>query len=350
MNIPLPDPFSTSLMKGLTLGGSLSDNIVKNQLEQSRNAETHANNQELRKQSQLNHLLDIQKYHSDLSNQAKELAIRAQAARDAHEKITREMDPNFKAQQFQALSQALNGIGNTDQNVITQQANGQNLSYSPMNQGSAQVSPPSREQIKSAFTPEMAKRIAIKEAFGIDPGESNEEKLKLVEDEARARSKAVQESSGALMPTKTITSQNQKVIQSAQNLMPTLDSLIKGEHAYGRSDFWPIAANKKADYDATTGKIIDQLVSVFNLPSTDKSTNLVETLVRRHPYESYDAYLERLKGLKADILDRAENAKNNLVNRTVDTNGIDTSEGSNPEDEDASSRTNEELLKIVAGE
>ena len=121
-------------------------------------------------------------------------------------------------------------------------------------------------------------------------------------------------------PTNTVLTQNQQAIQGIDTVLPMLDDLINdSSKVYGKYDFSP---SKKAAYNAKTSGMIDTLVAAQSLPKVQASIDLVEQQIRRATNEDDAAYIERLKDLKKDLVNRRGKAQLVIKNRKVNTDAL----------------------------
>jgi hypothetical protein len=180
----------------------------------------------------------------------------------------------------------------------------------------------------------------FKELFGYDPlatSQTPEEKENAALDLFKKKEDIKKESKGGENPTNTVLTQNQQALQGINTVLPMLDDIINNKSKiFGRWDFDP---SKKAAYNAKTSAMIDTLIAAQSLPKVQASIDLVEQQIRRATNEGDDAYIERLKELKKDLVARRIRAQNVLKSRKVDT--------STPED--FKSMTDEELHHIAGG-
>lgn len=120
---------------------------------------------------------------------------------------------------------------------------------------------------------------------------------------AIAQKKGGQGLIGGDVPTKAFITQNQKLVQSVDNTLPMIDSLIN-EPGPGQLIGKYKHPDEQARYKAKTSTIIDSLVSALNLPKTNESLELASNLVKQGKVESRDAYIKRLSDLKRELQER----------------------------------------------
>ncbi len=223
--------------------------------------------------------------------------------------------------------------------------------FSPDGMQEAQQAPPQQIQQRApqgqggmnfdALRQNPMLRGFFKHKFGFDPlaaaPQTPEDKQAAQLDLFRQKEELKKQNKGGETPTNTVLTQNQQAIQGIDTVLPKLDDLIKNpQKVYGPTDFSP---SKKAAYNANTSGMIDTLVAAQSLPKVQASIDLVEQQIRRHTNESTDAYINRLKDLKQDLINRRNISKSVVKNRKVNTESA----------EDFSNMSEEELHRIAGG-
>lgn len=112
---------------------------------------------------------------------------------------------------------------------------------------------------------------------------------------------------GPNKPTTSTLTQNQSVIQGADNIVPIIDNLLKGNIPNQITGQYT-SPNVNADYEADVITIAEGLMAVRNLPQTEATLNKMMKVAGRQPLESEAAYKKRLIKLKEEILNRKKKA------------------------------------------
>jgi len=112
--------------------------------------------------------------------------------------------------------------------------------------------------------------------------------------------------------TKAIVTAQQKVIIGVDTAMPSIDELIKlaeeNKVPYQGLGINHLSPNEQANYNAISDQVVEPLLGSFALSSTDHNAKVVSSQIKRQPYETKDAYISRLKKLKADLKARRKYA------------------------------------------
>lgn len=116
--------------------------------------------------------------------------------------------------------------------------------------------------------------------------------------------------------TDKVLSQNQEAVQGIDASIPIIDDILEDKDLPGITNFSP---SKKAAYNAKTGAIIDKLIAAMGLPKVKDSIEMVEQQIRRQSWESVDAYKDRLRTMRNDLLARRKMATDTLQTRKVST-------------------------------
>lgn len=116
--------------------------------------------------------------------------------------------------------------------------------------------------------------------------------------------------------TRGFLTQNQKVIQAIDNVLPKIEELVEQDVPYQNPIYLgglPAARigspQRMADYEAKVASITDTLVGALSLPNTNESLHLVSTMISKQPNEGDKAYHKRLESLIEDLVKRRENAE-----------------------------------------
>lgn len=99
--------------------------------------------------------------------------------------------------------------------------------------------------------------------------------------------------------TPTVTA-NKKVIQAIDNVMPLISEL-KEMHEPGQFVGKYTSPNQQAKYLSKVNEIKDSLAAALKLPQTNEGIKVIETIVGRHPFETSNAYHNRLIELEKDL-------------------------------------------------
>lgn len=240
-------------------------------------------------------------------NRASQLfPLQLQAMKDAHMKAS----PDFQAQQFKAMVNALGGG----------EINEESMKKNPMLRG------------------------FFKSKFGFDPlanaPQTPEEKETAALDLFKKKEDIKANRKGGDNPTNTILTQNQQAAQAIDTVLPMIDEFINNpDKVYGLTDF---SRSKKASYEAKTGGMIDTLIAAQTLPKVQASIDLVEKQIRRQTGESVDDYIKRLGEFKSDLLNRRDKSQSVIQSRKVNTSPM-------KESNDYSKMSDAELLRIAGG-
>ncbi|CAB4151369.1 hypothetical protein UFOVP685_10 [uncultured Caudovirales phage] len=336
--IPLPGNMIDTLMNGVKTGSSLYSGIMHPILEREKQKQAEA------------HFQEQLKLHKAAAGRA------AQAAADAHKK----MDPMYEINQFKALQDFITGGGQIEgQPGGAMPGAQQPQPTQEMGQGMGMFSP---EGMQQAQQPQQAPQASpqgapgmnfdmlrqnpmlrgfFKHKFGYDPlaaaAQTPEDKQAASLNLFKQKEDIKKQSKGGDIPTNTVLTQNQQALQGIKTVLPMLDELINNpKSVYGPTDFSP---SKKAAYNAKTSGMIDTLVAAQSLPKVQASIDLVEQQIRRGTNESTANYINRLKELRKDLVNRKGRAKDVLSNRKVNTS----------DDDDFSQMSDDELRKIAGG-
>jgi len=190
------------------------------------------------------------------------------------------------------------------------------------------VSPPAAPQggLLSNLSPEQAQWAKTSKLLGGKEGllkalepEKKSEKVKLAErlfpgDKAKQDEYLMNPQQNAA--TRAFLTQNQKVVQAIDNVLPKVEELVKQDVPYQNPMYLgglPAARigspQRMADYEAKVASITDTLVGALSLPNTNESLHLVSTMISKQPNEGDTAYRKRLKALIEDLEIRRENAE-----------------------------------------
>lgn len=104
---------------------------------------------------------------------------------------------------------------------------------------------------------------------------------------------------------------NLGVIQAVEDTLPVVEQLEKLDTP-GQFLGKYFSPNDQATYNATTGSIIDSLMSAYNYPKTNESIKIAQHMVERDPRETQEHYLGRLKSLKEDLNRRRSRALSSI--------------------------------------
>jgi hypothetical protein len=297
LNIPIPGLPADALLRGVNTGGGLYSRIMQPILEREQQEIRKRQLEEQKRQFAEQMGLRREQFSRSGQNMDLQRAILGEQLQNLQHKN----DPNWEMNNFINFSKKLGGI--------------ENIKSNPLLRG-------------------LAKRM-----YGIDlDKETPEERQQAALDLFQQKENIKKQNKGGDVPTNTVLTQNQQALQGINTVLPMLDELINSpEKIYGRFDFSP---SKKAAYNAKTSGMIDTLVAAQSLPKVQASIDLVEQQIRRATNEGDDAYIERLKDLKKDLILRREKSESLLKTRKVNTGKL----------EDFSHMSNEELMKIAGGE
>jgi len=126
-------------------------------------------------------------------------------------------------------------------------------------------------------------------------------------------------------PTKAVITQNQNIVNSANNIIPQIKQL---QSLKIPNQLANISPNQNQKYIAQSNAIADGLMSAFGWPKTDQALHMAKSMVQRGKFESEDAYKKRLNGLIGELEDRRKSAHNVLKSSKVN---IKDSQESNSE-------------------
>ena len=112
-------------------------------------------------------------------------------------------------------------------------------------------------------------------------------------------------------PTRSVITQNQNILRGVDNVLPVIEE-IKKMPIPGSITGKFMSPNDKANYDSATGGIIESMLSIYNLPSTDKAVAKIEKMIMIQPFESEKNYLKRLDKLEEELKSRQKVSVNQL--------------------------------------
>lgn len=339
LNIPMPGMMGDALLKGFDTGSNFMNRILQGQLarDQQKQADEHFKQQ-----------IALQK--QQLAQSGANSALQRQI-----------LEQKLKGMKFDEAMQAMFMGGNPGATNPMQQQAQQQAPSEEMGQGMGMFTPEglSANQAQAQAQNQQAAQSAtggmnldmlkqnpmlrgwFKHHYGYDPlkeaPQTPEEKQAAALELFKQKEGVKAQNKGGDTPTNTVLTQNQQAIQGIDTVLPMLDDLIKNpDKVYGKWDFSP---SKKAAYNAKTSGMIDTLVAAQSLPKVQASIDLVEQQIRRATNESDDAYIERIKDLRKDLVNRRGKAQSVIKNRKVNTESS----------EDYSNMSDEELRKIAGG-
>ena len=112
--------------------------------------------------------------------------------------------------------------------------------------------------------------------------------------------------------TKAFVTKQQNVIGGVDSVLPSINEIIK----LAENDQVPfqglgaptLSPNLQAKYEALSSQAIEPLLGSFALNSNEHNARMVAKQIDRQPFETKDAYVKRLKDLKADLINRRKYA------------------------------------------
>lgn len=112
--------------------------------------------------------------------------------------------------------------------------------------------------------------------------------------------------------TRSFVTKQQNVIGGVDSVLPSINELIKlaerDEIPFQGLGAPTLSPNLQAKYEALSSQAIEPLLGSFALNSNEHNAKMVAKQIERQPYESKDAYVKRLKDLKADLINRRKYA------------------------------------------
>jgi hypothetical protein len=339
LQIPMPGLPGDALLKGMATGGNLFTQMINPVLQR-----------EKQKQMQEQFDKDLALRKQQEARLAANLGINRKILEQQLINWRHKNDPMYELNQFAALQNMMTGGG---QGMPQQEQQG--MPAQPMGEGMGMFSPQGMEQAQQhsqmggqgggvnldALRQNPMLRGFFKHKFGYDPlapvAQTPEEKQHAALDLFKQKEAIKAQGKSGDIPTNTVLTQNQQALQGIDTVVPMLDELINNpDKVYGRYDFSP---SKKAAYNAKTSGMIDTLVAAQSLPKVQASIDLVEQQIRRGTNESDSSYIERLKDLRKDLINRRSKAQSVIKNRKVNTSTSD----------EFANMSDEELRRIAGG-
>lgn len=351
LNIPLPGMPSETLRKGFDTGSSMFARIMAPIIQREQMANQKKIHEQELAERRKTHDEDLALRKQQFSRSGANMGIQRQLLEQQLLGLQHKNDPMYELNQFKALQNMITGNGQgsqqDNQQVLPTQEMGEGMGmFTPQGVKEQQESSPQGKSHGSGIDLEGMKnnpllRGFFKHKFGYDPlaqaPQTQEQKDAAALNLFKEKDKIKNMNKGGDVPTNSVLTQNQQALQGIKTVIPMLDEIIKNPgNVYGPTDFSP---SKKAAYNAKTSGMIDTLVAAQSLPKVQASIDLVEQQIRRGTNESTDAYINRLKDLRKDLVNRKSRASDVIKNRKIDTK----------EDEDFSTMSDEELRKIAGG-
>lgn len=109
-------------------------------------------------------------------------------------------------------------------------------------------------------------------------------------------------------PTQQFLTQNQKVIQSADNAVSTIDKILEGNVPWKLPFGVTFSPNDKALYKSNVVSLAENLMTARNLPQTEGALKEMMRVVERQGGETEKSYKNRLRELRNEILERKKSA------------------------------------------
>ena len=324
MAIPLPDVSQFGdFTKGLSTGGNLFQQMMHPVMQQRQMQQAdvhHKNNLGFKLQQ-----LEQQGLHhkQNLGVTLEQLKM----AQDLHPSQVANLKAQAEYHQAQADDLAFT------QNLLNQlMGNGGGAPQMPMmgQRGDMQppgpnVAPPSMQTIQQGFggaptsnpMSEMNPAVAglIKKKTGIDPYaespsmKSNRE-FQQFKDKEQYK---LQQKSDLTKPTQSTVTENQKIVNAANSVLPILEKLRDGE-SYGPLSF---PSGGKSKYKTRAGMSTDKMMTALKLPNQKESLNLVHQMTHRDVNESPAEFKERVQMVIDEIIENSTLANEVLTSSKV---------------------------------
>ena len=119
------------------------------------------------------------------------------------------------------------------------------------------------------------------------------------------------------VPTTAFVTQNQKMVQSIENVVPQLEKLAASgapSQLYGQL----FSPEESVSYEGKTATIADTLIGALGLPKTNESIALINKMVRRGALERDESYKKRIQNL----IDELKERKNKSISVLRNSNAI----------------------------
>lgn len=112
--------------------------------------------------------------------------------------------------------------------------------------------------------------------------------------------------------TRSFVTKQQNVISGVDSVLPAINDLInlakEDKIPYQGTGTSRLSPNQQAKYEALASQAIEPLLGSFALSSNEHNAKMVAKQIERQPLETKDAYIARLKELKADLINRRKYA------------------------------------------
>lgn len=128
----------------------------------------------------------------------------------------------------------------------------------------------------------------------------------------KQQGKFLDEHSEATKPTITAA---QRQVSASNTVLPIFDEILRTDiPGYGLGAFSP---DQQALVDTMSGLMLDEMMTIFNLPKVRESVETVKQMVTRQPTESDEAFKKRLSWVRDRIKHRQESSNKILTSKTV---------------------------------
>jgi hypothetical protein len=175
--------------------------------------------------------------------------------------------------------------------------------------GSPNIQGMQSEQDGESNIPNPFVRGALKKFLGVDPFEDEADFQSFVKKE-NFKNNVSQE-----IPTNSTITANQSVVTAANTVLPVLEKLAAGEIPGKVGGLF--SADKRANFGALSSLATDELMTIFNLPSTAASVEMVHELVTPRFNESTESVRKRIKDLIKRVEHKRDQSHNLIKNRKV---------------------------------